>query len=164
MTKEVRKFMASDAIAYVDTYRRLIMNTPTDILSSRERLEAKILELPLVPSRLYAERSAHEHALGFVTDRHEPGMVVLGPQEETPVGPSADAEARRQLEEEVADLRQRLRQAAQREQELEGQLVVKGQEVAGAYRKLAQAQNSMAVGGIAMAVVILVLLIVMVAR
>ncbi len=160
MSETVRKFMASDAMAYVDTYRRLIMTTAGDIAASKERLEAKMGEMNLVPPRLYAERSAHEHALNFVQKKQEPGMVTLG---ETPVDSQSIAaiaerdQARRQLEDELAGLRRQLQQTMQREHELESALVVRGQEAARLQRKLAQTYNSVAVGGVAVVTVLLVL-------
>jgi hypothetical protein len=160
MAEPVRKFMAADAVAYVDTYRRLIMNTPGDITAARERLEARMLEMNLVPSRLYAELRAHEHACNFVLKKQEPGMVVLGDAKEEGDGAAvavARDDERRQLEEEAADLRRKLRAAAQQQHELETELVVQSQEVGRLKRKLAQTYNSVAVGGVAVIVVLLVL-------
>jgi chromosome segregation ATPase len=160
MAEAIRKFMAGDAVAYVDTYRRLIMHTPGDITAAKERLLDRMHEMNLVPARLYAELRAHEHALNFVLKKQEPGMVILGDakeEAESAVDTAAQDEARRKLEEEAADLRRHLKRAAQRENELEAELVVQGQEVARLQRKLAQTYNSVAVGGVAMIVVLLVL-------
>jgi predicted RNase H-like nuclease (RuvC/YqgF family) len=160
MAEPVRKFMAGDAVAYVDTYRRLIMNTPGDITASRERLEARMHEMNMVPSRLYAELRAHEHAVNFVLKKQEPGMVTLGEAVEGSDGTTdltARAEELRQLEDEVVDLRRNLRMAAQQQHELETELVVQSQEVGRLKRKLEQTYNSVAVGGVAVIVVLLVL-------
>ena len=158
MSEPVRKFMASDAFAYVDTYRRLVMNTPGDITASKERLQAKMLEMNLVPPRLYAELRAHEHAFNFVAKQQEPGMVSLGEQAAEGQGDAAAAaEARRELEEQVSDLRKELRKAAQREQELEAEGVMQRQEIGRLQRKVAQANNNAAAVGIALGIVVLVL-------
>lgn len=160
MSETVRKFMASDAMAYVDTYRRLVMNTPGDITAARERLEAKIRDMNLVPARLFAELRAHEHALNFVLKKQEPGMVTLGEAQadtESAAGIAARDQERRQLEDEMAELRRTLKKAAQREHELETELVMQQQELNRLKRKLAQTYNSVAVGGVAMVVVLLAL-------
>lgn len=160
MAENVRKFMAADAVAYVDTYRRLIMNTPGDINAAKERLEARMHEMNLVPSRLYAELRAHEHAFNFVLKQQEPGMVTLGEardDSESAEGLAARDEERRQLEEELLELRRNLKRAAQQQHELEAELVVQAQEVISLKRKLAQTYNSVAVGGVAVIVVLLVL-------
>lgn len=165
MSEQVRKFMASDAFAYVDTYRRLVMNPPGDITASRERLEAKMLEMNLVPPRLYAELRAHEHAFAFVTKQQEPGMVTLGEQKGEDSGAlAAAAEQRRELEDEIDELRKRLRQAAQREQELEADVVLRRQEVGILQRKLAQANNSAAVVGVVLGIVVVALLGILLTR
>lgn len=161
MSEPVRKFMASDAMAYVDTYRRLVMSTPGDITASKERLEAKMREMNMVPPRLYAERCAHDHALNFVQKRLDPGMVTLGEaadQTDTTDSTSTAAQEQHQLlEDELAGLRRQLKQAAQHAHELEADLVVKSQELGRLHRKLAQTYNSVAVGGVAVIVVLLVL-------
>ncbi|WP_127474735.1 hypothetical protein [Sulfurivermis fontis] len=160
MAEAVRKFMAGDAVAYVDTYRRLIMNTPGDISAAKERLEARMREMNLVPSRLYAELRAHEHALNFVLKKQEPGMVVLGEardDSESAAGVAAHDEEKRRLEDEVSELRRNLKRAAQQQHELEAELIVQSQEVARLKNKLAQTYNSVAVGGVAVVVVLAVL-------
>lgn len=160
MADAVRKFMAADAVAYIDTYRRLIMHTPGEITAAKERLQDRMHEMNLVPARLYAELRAHEHALNFVLKKQEPGMVILGDAKdgaENDVATAAQDEERRKLEEEAADLRRHLKRAAQREHELEAELVMQGQEVARLQRKLAQTYNSVAVGGVAVIVVLAVL-------
>lgn len=160
MAESVRKFMAGDAVAYVDTYRRLIMNTPGDISAARERLEARMHEMNLVPARLYAELRAHEHALNFVLKKQEPGMVVLGEAREdgeSAAGVAVHDEEKRRLEDEVAELRRNLTRAAQQQHELEAELIVQSQEAARLKHKLTQTYNSVAVGGVAVVVVLLVL-------
>ncbi|MFA5627729.1 MAG: hypothetical protein WCX90_09115 [Thiohalomonadaceae bacterium] len=159
MGEIVRKFMATDAMSYVDTYRRLIMTTPGDIKVSRERIEARLQEMNLVPSRLYAELCAHEHALNFVLKKQEPGMVILGEaqaEQESDESIKRDEE-RQQREAEVDDLRRKLKHAAQQYHELEVELVERRQEVASLNRKLAQTYNTFAVSGIASITVLLVL-------
>ncbi len=158
MSEPVRKFMASDAFAYVDTYRRLVMNTPGDITASKERLREKMLEMNLVPPRLYAELRAHEHAFNFVTKQQDPGMVNLGEQGgDEAAGAAKAADARRELEEEISGLRKELRKAAQREQELEAETVMQRQEMGRLQRRVAQANNNAAVIGVFLGIIVLVL-------
>lgn len=160
MAEALRKFMAGDAVAYVDTYRRLIMHTPGEITAAKERLEARMHEMNLVPARLYAELRAHEHAHNFVLKKQEPGMVVLGEAHEdieSAAGVAAHDEEKRRLEDEVAELRRNLKRAAQERHELETELIVQRQEVARLKNKLAQTYNSVAVGGVAVMVVLVVL-------
>lgn len=157
MSQPTYKFMASDAFAYVDTYRRLVMSTPGDITASRERLETRMSEMNLVPPRLYAELRAHEHAFNFVMKKQDPGMVVLGDQPAAldSAGPSPDEEARRRLEDELDQARKLLRQSSQRQQDLEAELVVRHQELGRLQRKLSQTYNSVAVGGVAVLLMVL---------
>lgn len=162
MSQQIYKFMASDAFAYVDAYRRLVMSTPGDITASKERLEEKIRDMNLVPPRLYAELRAHEQAFNFVMKRQDPGMVVLGDQPGDG-GPAVD-EVRQQLEEDLSEARKLLRQCSQHQQELETQLVIQRQETARLQRRLAQTYNSAMVGGTALLLMFIAALVVMLGR
>jgi len=161
MTEQVRKFMASDAMAYVDTYRKLLMQPPGDVTESLERLKTKMFEMNLVPPRLYAEMRAHEHAFNYLTKQQEPGMVILGDAKAEPTPQelaAAENEEMERLEDELKDAQKKLRRAAEHIQQQEAELVIKRQEAARLQRKIAQTYNSVAVAGAAMVVVLLVLL------
>jgi len=160
MSAEIYKFMAADAISYVDTYRRLIMNTPGDISISRDSLDERMQEMNVVPPRLYAELRAHEHALDFVLKQQEPGMVALG---ELPAPPSEEEQAERRdklerLENEQRACKQKLKQLTQQRQEMEAELVERRQEVEGLKRKISQTYDTVAVSGVATVIILLALL------
>lgn len=162
MTQQPYKFMASDAFAYVDTYRRLVMSTPGDISASKERLEARMNEMNLVPPRLFAELRAHEHAFNFVGKKQDPGMVVLSEQPAASVlAGSADAEERKRLEDELDQARAMLRQSAQHIQDIEADLVVQRQETARMQRKLAQTYSTVSIGGAALLLMLVAALVVL---
>ena len=92
-------------------------------------------------------------------------MVTLGEQKGEDSGAlAAAAEQRRELEDEIDELRKRLRQAAQREQELEADVVLRRQEVGILQRKLAQANNSAAVVGVVLGIVVVALLGILLTR
>ncbi len=162
MTQQSYKFMASDAFAYVDTYRRLVMSTPGDISASKERLEARMSEMNLVPPRLFAELRAHEHAFNFVGKRQDPGMVVLNdlPAESAAIS-KADDEVRERLEDELAQAREMLRQAGQHIQDIEADLVVQRQETARIQRKLSQTYSTVSIGGAALLLMVVAALVVL---
>ncbi len=165
MTQQPYKFMASDAFAYVDTYRRLVMTTPGDISASKERLEAKMNEMNMVPPRLFAELRAHEHAFNFVGRKQDPGMVVLGDQPaESALTQSADDEARQRLQDERDQARDMLRQAGGQIQDLEAALVVQRQETARVRRKLSQTYSTFTVSGVALLLMAVAALVVLLSR
>lgn len=167
MSEQVRKFMASDAIAYVDTYRKLLMQTPGDVNDSLGRLKNKMFEMNLVPPRLYAELRAHEHAIGYLTKQQDPGMVVLGDAKAEPTAvesASAENEEIERLTDELKDTQKKLKFAAQHIHDVEAELVGKRQELARLQRKIAQTYNSVAVAGVAVVVVLLVLVSIIATR
>lgn len=163
MADEVRKFMASDGFAYVDTYRRQVMNPPGDVKASMERLQERMHGMNLVPPRLFAELRAHEHALNFLLKQQDPGMVLLG-EAAAAATDTADADARQELDDALAELRRHLKQAAQREHELQVELVQKNQELSRLNRKLTETYNSVGVGGFAVVVIVLVLIWMLLSR
>lgn len=167
MTEQVRKFMASDGMAYVDTYRKLLLQPPGDVTESLERLKTKMFEMNMVPPRLYAELRAHEHALNYLVKRQDPGMVILGEAKAEPTAQevaAAENEEVERLEDELKDAQKKLKIATQHIHDVEAELVMKRQEAARLQRKIAQTYNSVAVAGVAMVVVMLVLLGIVISR
>lgn len=157
-------FRATDAFTYVDTYRRAILNHASRITSEKEKLEEKMWGMAVVPSRLYAEWRAHEHALRFVVESKDPEVVVIGPDdgsEEAPDPAERAEEVRARLEQAEADLAQaqrKLRQATEREHDHEVEMVRKNQELARVKRKLSQTYSSISVVSTTFLVVLVVLL------
>lgn len=158
-------FQASDAFAYVDTYRSLILNDGSYIESEKKRLEEKIWNMNMVPSRLQAELQAHDHALAKVMDGKEPGTVAFGGDGESGDEDASSAEAARaymeqakELKTEVDRLTAKLRTAAAQEQELQAEVVRKNQEINRLRRKLEQTYSSIYVVSATFGVIVLVLL------
>lgn len=160
-------FQASDAFSYVDAYRNLILNDANFIESEKKRLEEKMWNMNVVPSRLQAELRAHEHALAKVVEGSEPGTVVLdgsvgaGEAEEDGADQTAAyQEEIKALQREVESLKTKLRTAAAQEQELNAAVIRKKQEVNRLQRKLEQTYSSIYVVSATFGVIVLVLLVI----
>lgn len=158
-----QSFRAADAFAYVDTYRRSILNHASRISAEKEKLEEKMWGMTVVPSRLYAEWRAHEHALRFVVENKETDVVVIGPDEgsaDTP-DPLEKAEELRgraeRAENELGQANRKLRQAAEREHDYQVEMVKKNQELARVKRKLSQTYSSISVVGTTFLVLVVIL-------
>lgn len=79
MSKKYKVFWARDAIAYADTYRRMLHLDPTQIEGEKRRLEDRLwnrTEMD-VDTRMLAQLRAIEHALAQVVRDEEPGLVIL---------------------------------------------------------------------------------------
>ena len=162
-------FQASDAFAYVDAYRNLILNDANHIESEKKRLEEKMWNMNVVSSRMQAEMRAHEHALAKVLEGTDPGTVVLdgsvGAGEADESGDDQEAiaayqEQVKQLQRETESLKHKLRTAAAQEQELQTEVVRKKQEVNRLHRKLEQTYSSIYVVSATFGVIVLVLLVI----
>ena len=164
-TEKTRSFRASDAFHYVDTYRSLILNEAGYIEAEKKRIEEKMWGMGMVPARLYAELRAHEHALDKKVEGTDPGVVVLGPDEEGEGDegkgpPRPTREELQEKEREIESLRGKLRVAEAREQDLQTELVKRRQDIGRLKRKLDQTYSSIYVVSITLGLVIVVLLMV----
>lgn len=170
------RFLANDAFVYVDTYRRLLMGAPPLIRSALEQLEEKTWSSNQAPSRLYAELRAHQHALERLLKEEEPGLVVLGEagsdSETGQDGPQqvrqAEAPAANDTREELMRCRGEnealeasLKQAKEREHELQGELVQRRHEIGRLERRLSYTHSTATVLGTTLAVVTIVLVFVL---
>lgn len=169
------RFLASDAFVYVDTYRRLLLGAPPLIRSALEQLEAKTWSASDAPPRLYAELRAHQHALERLLKDEEPGLVVLGEtgsggeaakggpeQRQQPVRATNETrEELRHCREEKEALEASLKQAKEREQELQGDLVQRRHEIGRLERKLSYTHSTAKVLGTTLVFVSTMLLFVL---
>lgn len=172
MTAEF-KFRAADAFVYVDTYRRHILYPAARVQTDLNRARDQLIDPKsnLSPSRLYAELRALEHALAFVTRREEPGLVVLGESEEDTEALAANATGGKSAKQLAHDLRVceehsetlelSLKQARQREHELNAELQAREQHIARLQLRLETSQSTVTVLSAALAVAAVVLALVL---
>ena len=164
MGEEVKQFLASDAFTYVDTYRNSILRSASTLSGEKDRLQNKFWESSSVDSRFYAELRAVEHALNYVLQGAEPGMVILGePSKDGAEGmPQAELDECKQALQEVSQDKSKLdkayRQLAGQAQQLQAQLVQQRQEANALRRRLAQNNSTFVVIAMTMFAVILTLL------
>ena len=166
MVDEVKRFLAGDAFAYVDTYRDGILKTAGALNDEKERMQNKFWESSSIDSRFYAELRAVEHALDYVLKGEEPGMVVLGEASEAEGegGGSSPAELQQcrqtleALSEEKARTDKAYRQLTGQAQQLQAQLVQTRQETNILRRRLTQNNSTFVVIVATLFAVILTLL------
>lgn len=105
-------FMADDAFRYTDTYRKAVEWTPEKVAQKMAWLSAKVNGEEECDSALYAEYRAYEHALKYLAERTEPGVVFLGRDADKSHNPQAEAidmeEQNDMLRERVQKLREDL--------------------------------------------------------
>lgn len=161
-----KSFYATDAFAYVDTYRRGVLNHASRIEGEKERLEEKMWQMNIVPSRLWAEWRAYVHALAFVNENQDPSLVYLGPDDEVPEEVDGDpaqaiAGLREELEgkeDEIEELTKKVSRAKELEQDYQVELVRKNQEINKLNRRLTQTYASIYIITATMTVITLILL------
>lgn len=164
MGDEVKQFLASDAFAYVDTYRHSILKSAGVLNSDKERLQNKFWESSSIDSRFYAELRAVEHALDYVLRGTEPGLVILGEPAKGEVegAPQAELDECKQALQEVSmdkgKLDKAYRQLTGQAQQLQAQVVQQRQESNALRRRLAQNNSTFVVIAMTMFAVILTLL------
>ncbi len=166
MTGVIKEFLASEAFAYVDTYRNSILKSASALNSEKERLNNKFWESSTVDLRYYAELRAVEHALDYVLKGTDPGTVILGEPAAEAEGEGAPAaeeleECRQTLQElgqEKGKLDKSYRQLVGQAQQLQAQLVQQRQEANALKRRLTQNNSTFVVIAMTMFTVILTLL------
>ncbi len=162
--QQTRTFMANDAIAYVDAYRRWLLEQPSAISTAKDKYQNELYDMEVVSSRNWAELRAMEHALHYKVKKEEPGLVVLGdkpPEDSTGETMSPQLkkalEEKDSLEEQNRALVRQLRAANERQIELQGEVVQREQQAKRAERKLSQAYSTFTVSGVTGVIVLLLL-------
>jgi len=165
MAEELKRFLASDAFTYVDTYRSSILKSAVELNGDKERLQNRFWESSTVGSRYYAELRAVEQALDYVLKGSEPGMVVLGDESKEPgVGEAPQGELERcrlslqALSEEKERQDRAYRTLSSQAHELQAQLVQQHQVTNALRRRLVQNNSTFVVIATTMFAVILTLL------
>jgi hypothetical protein len=164
MADEIKRFLASDAFTYVDTYRDSILKSAVELNGAKERLQNRFWESSSVDSRFYAELRAVEHALDYVLKGSEPGMVVLGDESkqagtEAPKGEVERCQqALQALSEEKDRVDRAFRTLTSQASELQAQLVQQHQVTNALKRRLVQNSSTFVVIAATMFAVILTLL------
>lgn len=164
MGEEIKQFLASDAFTYVDAYRSSILKSASVLNGEKDRLQNKFWESSSVESRFYAELRAVEHALDYVLQGNEPGMVVLGEPGKEGAGGMSQAEfdecrqALQEVTQEKGKLDKAHRQLVGQAHELQAQLVQQRQEANALRRRLTQNSSTFVVIAMTMFAVILTLL------
>ena len=147
MANEHKSFYAADAFAYVDTYRRLSMESPAAINASMERVKEQMLGVKSIPSRVYAELRAHEHALDSRLKKEEaPGLVVIGEKsdegEALPVHVRQALEEKLHVEAELERARAQIKKVTEWGHDLDAQVIKKTKELGRLQRRYSQAVSS----------------------
>jgi hypothetical protein len=164
VSDEIKSIQAKDAFVYVDTFRRLKVESAEAIDKEKKKLEERYWNQKTrdVSPRFWAEMRACEHALDWALKHKEPGLVVLGEADEQG-NPKESAESREtrialhKLKEDHAAVARQLQFAHAREQELETEIIRRGQEALRFKHKLEQTQATWAVIATALAVTIIAL-------
>jgi hypothetical protein len=165
MLDTVVAIQAGDIFFYVDNYRRLIRKSIGEINREKELYEEKFWQSEFVGIRYYAGLRAFEHAINYVLKQEEPGMVLFG--DEGKQGASVEGQSelieaacrkvRDEKRAEVEGLKRQLQQASAKEQELQGELVQREQQIRILARRMESAQSTYVVLIGAMGLIITVL-------
>lgn len=166
MTDKTVAVQAGDIIFYVENYKRLIHKSVGEINREKELYEEKYWQSDFVGTRYYAGLRAFEHASDYVLRQQKPGLVLLGEESgeseseesQEAVIEAACRKVRDEKQVEIEGLSQQLKQARAREQEMQGELVLRGQQLKTLGRRLEQAQSNYVILIGALALVIVVLL------
>ncbi len=161
MSEEVSVFQARDAIAYLDLYRRLKVESADYVTKERDKLVDKFWNMKEAPTRYFAELRAHEHALDWILHRKDPGLVVLGEIDEQ--GELKESKENRELKEELDKCRQdsallarQIKQFQAAEEEWQAKFIERKQQMKRLERKLNQTHSTFMVVGITLLVVIVI--------
>lgn len=162
MSDEAAVVHVRDLFAYVDTYRRLKVESADTITKQKEKLVEKFWNMQDAPTRYWAELRAHEHALDWVLRRKEPELVVFGetdadgkPKESSEI--KTLRQERTKMREENHILANEVARMQKVEAEYQGQLVQKNQEMARLKRRYEQTISTYIIISITLSVVVLIL-------
>lgn len=166
MSEKTVAIQAGDIFFYVDNFKRLIRKSVGEINREREQYEAKYWDSEFVGTRYYAGLRAHEHAVDYVLRQEQPGLVLFGDKPDDEVGEEKQSnlieeacnKVRAEKQTEVDGLKQQLQQSRKKEQEMQGEVVQREQQLRILARRMESAQSTYIVLVGAMGVIIVLLL------